>query len=1132
MSTLAIVLLAQVGYAQFKAGIQGTVTDPSGGVIPGVTVTITNNETGKVQEVMSTDAGFYRVSALSPGAYTVSAELPGFRKSVLKDVVVNAEETKGVNIVLEVGAPTETVTVTGEQLVRLRTEDANVSRAISTKEVLRLPQVGRDPYELVRLTPGIFGNGARSGNGNAVTLGNTTGPGGSNTSVFQVENQVPISANGQRVSANNFQIDGVSVNALGWGGAAVVTPNQESVKEVQVLSTSYSAEDGRNSGAQIKVVSQNGTNEFHGSGLFKYNDPKLNAFNKWGGPTGTPSIDGPPLRVERRFRQFGGSLGGPVYLPWFGDPPYFSGRNRLFFFFSYEGLRENTDNPYTGYVETPEYRELVKRLRPDSVTAKILGSSGIEPRIITPLAADCSIFGANAATNCRAVTGGLDLGSLTGARGTYVTPATGGGFDGSPDIMFAQFARPSTVRGDQFNTRVDYTKGNDTVAVSTYFTRRRDFGSDSGARSRPSSDLGSRPFNTAVTLTYNRILSARILNEARVNGTRFAHNQLKASEETDFGIPRVEVEGLPFDRIRFGAPRGETTPGIFAQNTFEFRDTVSMLRGNHAWKFGVEMRRELDNNNLAGGARPVYSFVGLFNLANDTPIFEAINADPNDGLPADAQRYFRTGANSFFVQNDWKVRTNLTVNLGLRYEYSTPLREKRGRLSKLIFGPNGLVDSRVVVTDELFKPDRNNFAPRLGFAYSPKMFDNKLVLRGGFGIAYNRVPGVLYLNSRGNPPFFARFSLCCGNADNPFVGGSILYTLGTSRSPSGYPVNPALARGIDPATGGPRGGAVEIYGTPPELANAYVYTFSLDVQYELPSDLLATLGYQGSSGHKLIRIVNQNYLFANNVAFNPVFFLFPDVNSNFHSLNARLSHRFARGFQADASYRFAKSIDTLSYEGPGFITNQTNPADLRSERGPSDFDAKHYFNLSGLWDVPILSGRSDFLGKAFGGWQVNGILTAHTGLPWTPVTRRASLTTPGGRVLSPIRPIAYFGGALADSSNDAFMRVGGNFPGGGARYFELAASGAPGIGRNSFRGPGFFSVDLSLVKQTGLPTFLGLGEEAKLEFRANLFNAFNKLNLQQFGFASNGTIVEDNRFGRSGGGLAGRMIEFQARLSF
>src|SRR6185503_2118316 len=202
----------------------------------------------------------------------------------------------------------------GETAVALETENANVSRAISTVEIRQLPQVGRDPYELLRLTPGIFGDGARSGNGNSVNLPNTTGPGGSNNSIFQTENQVPISANGQRLSSNNFTIDGGSVNSYNWGGAAIVTPNQEAVKEIRVSSATYTAEDGRNSGAQLKVVSQNGGNDVHGSAFFKYNSPKLNAFNKYGGPNGAK-----PVRVNDYVRQFGGSIGGPLPLPHFGE---------------------------------------------------------------------------------------------------------------------------------------------------------------------------------------------------------------------------------------------------------------------------------------------------------------------------------------------------------------------------------------------------------------------------------------------------------------------------------------------------------------------------------------------------------------------------------------------------------------------------------------------------------------------------------------------------------------------------------------------------------------------------------------------------------------------------------------------
>src|SRR5262245_16168372 len=267
---LIVTVFTSVASAQFKAGIQGTIADSTGAIISGAKVTLYNKETGRKSEASSSGDGFYRFSALAPGVYKLNVEREGFKKKELENITLSAEGVTGVDVVMEAGVVTDTVTVSGESAAALETENANVSRAISTLEIRQLPQVGRDPYELLRLSPGVFGDGARAGNGNAVNLPNTTGPGGSKNSIFQTENQVQISANGQRLSANNFQIDGVSVNSFNWGGAALVTPNQESVKEIRVLSNSYSAEDGRNSGAQIRVVSQNGTNDPHGSGLIKY----------------------------------------------------------------------------------------------------------------------------------------------------------------------------------------------------------------------------------------------------------------------------------------------------------------------------------------------------------------------------------------------------------------------------------------------------------------------------------------------------------------------------------------------------------------------------------------------------------------------------------------------------------------------------------------------------------------------------------------------------------------------------------------------------------------------------------------------------------------------------------------------
>jgi len=361
-------LCSTAAWAQFKAGVQGTVSDASGAVIAGAKVTLVNKETGRKSEVTASSEGLYRFSSLAPGAYKLTVEREGFKKKQLENITVSAEGVASVDVVMETGVVSETVTISSEATAAIEKENANVSRAISTVEIRQLPQVGRDPYELLRLTPGVFGDGARAGNGNAVNLPNTTGPGGSNNSIFQTENQVQISANGQRLSANNFQIDGVSVNSFNWGGAALVTPNQESVKEIRVLSNSYSAEDGRNSGAQIRVVSQNGTNDLHGSGFIKYNSPKLNEFNKYGGPNNAARV-----RVNNYIRQFGGSLGGPLPLPRFGQggKATFGGKDKSFFFFSYEGLRNSSNKVDTAYVETPEFRQLVLSRRPNSIAATL-----------------------------------------------------------------------------------------------------------------------------------------------------------------------------------------------------------------------------------------------------------------------------------------------------------------------------------------------------------------------------------------------------------------------------------------------------------------------------------------------------------------------------------------------------------------------------------------------------------------------------------------------------------------------------------------------------------------------------------------------------------------------------------------
>ncbi|HEY6329133.1 MAG TPA: TonB-dependent receptor, partial [Blastocatellia bacterium] len=749
---LALSFCAVATYAQFKASIQGTVLDPQRTAVPGAKVTITNEATGVSRDTVTSDQGFYRISELPPGQYTVAVETAGFKKSTSKGVEVKAEEPRGLDVALQVGAVTEVVTVTASAEA-LHTENANMGNSISSDELTRLTEVGRDPYELLRLTPGVFGDGSRGGNGGANNLPNSTGPGGSNNSIFQTENSVQAVANGQRQAANNFTIDGVSVNSLQYGGAAVITPNLESVQEITVLSSSYSAEDGRGTGAQIKVVTKSGTNQFHGSGFFKYQDPNWNAFNKYGGPNASPT------RVNNKYRQFGGSLGGPVY------------KDKLFFFFSYEGLRSHTsDVTSPTWVETPEFRQLVISARPGSIAAKIMSSAGIAPRIASVLTPTCALAGLPS-TECVVVGKGLNIGSPAGATGQYLpftgpnardsmgNPKVGSAFIGggldpaTPDIERVTLVIPGSNGGNQYNGRVDYVRGNDQFAYSSYFTSFNQVTADSPGRSRSQGDLNIQPLNQVQEISFIHTFSPTMINEFRVNFTRFNFNQIATSQNVDFGIPRIEIEGNSFDRLRFGAPQASTTPAVFVENSYNFRDKLAKNIARHALSVGFDFIAEQNNNDLSGMARPLYVSHLLWNFVNDAPIFEQIDANPQTGGPADARRYLRSKDYAFFFQDDWKVKPNLTLNLGLRWEYFKPLSDAKNHLTNIKFGPGGvLATSTLLHVNTLIPSTKRNFGPRLGFAWNPSRFHGDAVVRGGAGIAFNRPDDVLFANAAFNPP--------------------------------------------------------------------------------------------------------------------------------------------------------------------------------------------------------------------------------------------------------------------------------------------------------------------------------------------------------------------------------------------
>jgi len=1152
LAAAATLTLATSALAQFNASLSGTVQDASGASIPGATVTLTNRATQVTQTTTSTGEGFYKFNSLPPAHYKIAVQANGFKASNFDDVSLDEGAPRNVDVKLSTGGASEQVTVSADQVPLLQTSDANIQTTIDSEEIKRLPTFAADPYELLRTAPGIIGDGARSGSGQAVFLPNGGGPGGSNSGVYQTENQVQISADGQRQADNNFTIDGVSVNSLTHGGAAVVSPNQEAVGSLTIVSTSYDASDGRNSGAQIKVVTQSGTNKVHGSGFFLYDEPGFNSFNKYGGP-----IPGTlPSRVNLKQRSYAASLGGPIL------------RDKLFLFGSFAGFTLANNTTTTAYVETPQFRASVIANRAGGVTAGILADPAVQPRILKVITPTCTGL---SATQCQVVPGGLDLGSLTTGAGKtfgyFPTSMADTPLDGVPDVQNVQLSVPSHSRGRQFNGRMDFqVTQKDLLAGSVYFTKLDNYGTSGSSGSRPQADLPFKPLNSAGTLIYIHTFGPSWLNELRANGTRFAENGLTdAGNTVDFGTPFVNVQGYPFS-LNYGANFSSTSPAIFAENTYEGRDVVTHTFGSHTVRAGAELRLEQDNDNLLGQQRPIYAFGSLFAFANDASVFEQVSANPLTGGVANAQRYFRSEDIAAYVQHDWKVSPNLTINMGLRWEEFTPLRNKGSKINSPVLGTTPgreLVDISLQPKDTLWAPRHNNYAPKFAFAYAPTSLTQKAVIRGGFAMAYNHLDVALFNNAFEDGPGFALFNLCCGGNGNK---AGIQYNRGTTRSPASFPINPTLKTGIGPngfplqldGTANQRG--VEVYGVGKKIDYPMSYLYSTEIQYELPKQMTFTMGYAGSVGHHFARLVNQNFIynecfpatdFCNgSKTFTPVYasyFAQTDSNQNFNALNLQLRRRLTHGIAFSAFYTYSKSLDQVSNgDGANSNANQTNPANNATEYGRSDYDARHHVTATALYEVPKFHTSSKLVGALVNGFQINTILTYHTGFPWTPVTYNIQ-TNPnqiGAARAGPVRPTAYNGQAGNSCSNSAYtsgsnfpnrnpLTPGGGNPGGGQYFTSSVVNGNynPGIGRNTFNGPCYFDADMSVAKEFGFD----MGDRHMLvRLNANFYNAFNKLQLQPItnGNANAGANIQNQYFGYAQGADAARQIELTGRIQF
>ena len=624
-------------------------------------------------------------------------------------------------------------------------------------------------------------------------------------------------------------------------------------------------------------------------------------------------------------------------------------------------------------------------------------------------------------------------------------------------------------------------------------------------------------------------------------------------ERSQFDNPQAPV-GLPTDTIgQIGSLTGDTNINQFGPNvgsilnqwTYTYKDVATKIFGNHTIKFGGEATRLFYLQECAGCGVPNYAFFNMWDFLNDAPHSENTSFDPTTGFPTTLRQDDRENILGFFVQDDFKVRPNLTLNLGLRWSYFSPLSSKENNMFVATPGAGAnYLTGLTVHKGDAWTAQKDNIGPQLGFAWSPTLFKDRLVIRGGYGLNYNQEEISISSNIVNNPGLLVHPTLNMATPSSPNPG--IIYGVSNNiHSITGYPANPnAISTTAFGPNGLPTSGAsVNVNILPNTLPTMRVHHFSLDTQYDLGHKLVASLGYQGT--------VSRNIFFHENPNATPAalgYALNPQIGGgdfwsalgrgNYNAMLAELKHDFTHQFMADVQFTWAKSLDNSSAP----YSEQIYAFNPNENYGRSDYNVSKALKIYGMWQPVFFHGNRGWIEKIAGGWGLSGILNLHSGFPWTPL-----VSVNGGSLYcgtcgyTTLLPSAYLGGAGTSTSNDQF-KTGANYPNGGAAYFATptytAYSGSafgnslpqgPGIDRNSLNGPGYKDVDLTLLKAFGIPNNRVLGEGARVELRLDAYNVFNNLNFNPTSISTN---IANGNFGEATAALAARVVTIGARFNF
>ncbi len=979
---------------RITSDILGTVTDPSGAVIVGASVTAIRTETGEQRSVTTDQAGNYRIPGISSGIYEVRFEHAGFATAVLTGIDILVNQQAILDSTLPVETPfTLTVDVVAHASL-LESANAGLSGVVTSSVLHDLPLNGRDLFQLTLLEAGVL----------PVTSAgpNPFADGGSSKAAVQ----------GARPTMNNVTLDGADINDPAYniapGGVAGVQLGVEAIQEFRVLLNNYSAEFGRNAGANVQNITRSGGNEFHGS-LFEFHrNAALDARNFFDlGPI-------PPFVRN----QFGAAIGGPIR------------KNRTFFFTNFESLRESRS--VTTSLSVPD-QNARRGLLPSAADANSLVNVGVDPRIAPFL----SLY---PLPNAGPVGGGLA--SLQTSRKQPTTENYG-------------LLRIDELLGvrDRIFARYVFDDSDSTVPFANTTT--------------PGFPSNRQIRNQYLMLNWLRVVRPSLLNEAKVNfsrvrlSTRESYSYpLSISLSPNRALGAVSISGLP----QLGSSL--VSPVASASNTFEVIDNLSHERSGHSIKTGGDLKRILVNGPYDALVNGSYIFTDLtsfgFPAQSNNPAFEFFLK----GIPlvylgayptlADSNRGFRQTYAGLYAQDDWRVRSGLTLNFGFRWEYWSNPSEAHGRLANI---RNVLTDTAPAAGKVWAGVPLDQWSPRLGFAWKPA---GKTVVRGGAGIMRDQLWTNLYATTRFYEPYFR----------------ALQYILPDFQAP------PNDAQSLIGFAGPPS--VIGIFGITYRPDFPYYLQYNVNVQRELPGDFRLQAAYVGSRGIHLVRTGEANPLTPSlnrrtNPNFGSLVLMATDAQSFYNSGQLSLLRRFSDGLSMEASYTYSKSIDDQSGTFPSDYTSESGVAqnfyDRKGDRARSSFDRTHAFVLNYLYELPFFRGR-----PGAGGWGIGGVLTLLSGAPFTANlgSFNNSLTQSLVSADRPdLKPSAKPCAANSGDPNHWFDPA----------IFTLPAPGTFGnAGRNIMCGPALKNLDFSLTKQTKLT------EEVKLQFRAEFFNLLNHPN--------------------------------------